>query len=394
MTESVILAGARTPIGKFLGAFSDLSAQDLGGFAIAEALARSTVPPDQIRYVILGQVLQAGQGQLPARQAAIKAGIGMHVPCISVNKVCLSGLCAIALADQLIRAGEVDLVVAGGMESMTTAPYAMPRARRGARMGNAELLDLMIHDGLWCAFDHCHMGESTDVVNARLGIGRAEQDEWAARSHERAAEATKSGRLGEEMVQVPISKSGGGSFVLDSDEGIRPGTTAGMLGRLRPFFVTDGAITAGNASQISDGACAVVMASRERAERDGLPILASVLAHGMTAGPDASLPAQPSNAVRVAAAKLGHDPAGYDLYEINEAFASVALWSTRDLGVVEGRVNVNGGAVALGHPIGASGARLVLTLAYELRHRGGGVGVASLCGGGGQGDALVIRVDG
>ncbi|MGH2709295.1 MAG: beta-ketoacyl synthase N-terminal-like domain-containing protein, partial [Actinomycetota bacterium] len=231
MTESVILAGARTPIGKFLGAFSVLSAQDLGGFAIAEALARSTVPPDQIRYVILGQVLQAGQGQLPARQAAIKAGIGMHVPCISVNKVCLSGLCAIALADQLIRAGEVDLVVAGGMESMTTAPYAMPRARRGARMGNAELLDLMIHDGLWCAFDHCHMGESTDVVNARLGIGRAEQDEWAARSHERAAEATKSGRLGEEMVQVPISKSGGGSFVLDRDEGIRPGTTAGMLGR-------------------------------------------------------------------------------------------------------------------------------------------------------------------
>jgi acetyl-CoA C-acetyltransferase len=393
MSETVIVAGARTPIAKFLGSFSELSAQDLGGHAIAEALQRAGVAGSDVDYVVMGQVLQAGQGQITARQAATKGGIGMEVPCITINKVCLSGLAAIAMADQLIRAGEVEMVVAGGMESMTQAPYAMPKARTGARMGNAELIDLMVHDGLWCAFDHCHMGEGTDGVNTRLGIGRAEQDEWSARSHERAAEATKAGRLADEIVGVSIPQRKGEPILVDTDEGIRPGTTADSLGKLRPAFLKDGTITAGNASQISDGACAVVVTSRERAEREGLPVLATILGHGMVAGPDASLAAQPANAIRKAASKLGHDPAGYDLYEMNEAFASVAVWSAQELGVGADRVNVNGGAVALGHPIGASGARLVLTLAYELRRRGGGMGAAALCGGGGQGDALVIRAD-
>jgi acetyl-CoA C-acetyltransferase len=393
MSESVIVAGARTPIAKFLGSFSGLTAQDLGGIAIAEALRRAGVAGSAVDYVIMGQVLQAGQGQMTARQAATKGGIGMEVPCITVNKVCLSGLAAIAMADQLIRAGEVEMVVAGGMESMTQAPYAMPKARTGARMGNTELIDLMVHDGLWCAFDHCHMGEGTDAVNARLGIGRQEQDEWSARSHERAADATKAGRLADEITPVPIPQRKGEPVLIDADEGIRPGTTAESLGRLRPAFTSEGTITAGNASQISDGACAVVVTSRERAEREGLPILATILGHGMVAGPDASLAAQPANAIRKAASKLGHDPGGYDAYEINEAFAAVALWSARDLGADEERVNPNGGAVALGHPIGASGARVVLTLAHELRRRGGGVGAAALCGGGGQGDALVIRAE-
>jgi len=390
--DTVIVAGARTPIGKFLGSFSSLSAVDLGGLAIAEALRRAGVGPEVVDYVIMGQVLQGGQGQITARQAAVKAGIGMDVPAITVNKVCLSGINAVALADQLIRAGEVEMVVAGGMESMTGAPYAMPKARQGARMGTAEMVDLMIHDGLWCAFDHVHMGEATDAVNARLGIGRSVQDEWAARSQERAAEATKTGRLAEEIVPVEAPGRRGNSRV-EEDEGIRPGTTAESLARLGPAFAKDGTITAGNASQLSDGAAAMVVTSRERAERDGLPILATIVRHGMVAGPDASLPAQPANAIRKAADRMGVDPGSFDLYEINEAFASVALWSTRVLGVPEDKVNVNGGAVALGHPIGCSGARLVLTLAYELGRRGGGTGAAALCGGGGQGDALVIRVD-
>jgi acetyl-CoA C-acetyltransferase len=391
MSESVIVAGARTPIGRFLGAFSDLTAQDLGGFAIAEALRRSQVPADQIDYVIMGQVLQAGQGQITARQAATKAGIGMEVPCITINKVCLSGLNAIALADQLIRAGEVEMVVAGGMESMTNTPYAQPAGRKGARMGNSELVDLMIHDGLMDAFDRTHMGEGTDAENSKLGISRADQDEWSARSHERAAEATKAGRMAEEIVAVAVPQRKGEPILVEEDEGIRPGTTAESLGSLKPAFVKDGTITAGNASQISDGAAAVIVTSRERADRDGLDVLATIVGHGMVAGPDASLPSQPSNAIKKAAEKLGHDPGGYDLYEINEAFASVAVWAARELGVSEDKVNVNGGAVALGHPIGASGARLVLTLAHELRRRGGGTGAASLCGGGGQGDALIIR---
>lgn len=392
MTESVIVAGARTPIGKFLGAFSGLSAVDLGGAAIAAALQRSTVAPGQVDYVIMGHVLQGGAGQITARQAAVKGGVGMGVPAITINKVCLSGLNAIALADQLIRAGEVEMVVAGGMESMTNAPYALPKGRQGARMGDTELVDLMIHDGLWCAFDRCHMGEGTDGVNATLGITREEQDEWAARSQERAVDAVKAGRLAEEIVPLEAPGRRGSGGQVETDEGIRPGTTAGTLARLGPAFVEGGTITAGNASQISDGAAAVVVTSRSRAEAEGLPILATIAAHGMAAGPDPSLVSQPSHAIQAAAAKLQADPGGFDLYEINEAFAAVSLWSAKELGVSADKVNVNGGAVALGHPIGASGARLVLTLAYELGRRGGGTGAAALCGGGGQGDALVIRV--
>ena len=394
MSESVILGGARTPIGKFLGAFSDLSAQDLGGFAVKAALERSQVEPGQVDYVILGQVLQAGQGQITARQAATKAGIGMEIPCITINKVCLSGLNAIALADQLIRAGEVETVVAGGMESMTGAPYALPRARQGLRMGNADLVDLMIHDGLWCAFDEQHMGAGSDAAAASLGISRGEQDEWAAQSHERAAEATKKGKLGEEISPVSIPQRKGEPLLIEEDEGIRPGTTPESLAKLRPAFAGDGTITAGNASQLSDGAAAVVVTSRERAEREGLPILAGIVGHAMVAGPDPSLEAQPSNAIAKAASKLSQDPGGYDLYEINEAFASVAVWSAKQLGVSSDKVNVNGGAIALGHPIGMSGARLVLTAAMELKRRGGGLAAAALCGGGGQGDALIVRVDG
>lgn len=394
MTESVIVGGARTPIGRFLGAYSTLTAQDLGGFAISAALERSKVPADTVDYVIMGQVLQAGQGQITSRVAATKAGIAMNVPCITINKVCLSGLNAVALADQLIRAGEIEVAVAGGMESMTGAPYAALDARQGARMGDSKLVDLMIHDGLWCAFDHCHMGEGTDAVNTKLGVGRTEQDEWSARSHERAAEATKKGLLAEEIVPVSIPQKRGEPVLVEEDEGIRPGTTTESLAKLKPAFTPNGTITAGNASQISDGAAAMLVTRRQRAEAEGWPILATILGHGMVAGPgDASLPIQPGNAIRKASEKLEHDPNGYDLYEINEAFASVAIYATHDLGVSEEKVNVNGGAVALGHPIGASGARLVLTLAKELERRGGGVGAAALCGGGGQGDALIIRVD-
>lgn len=394
MTQSVIVDGARTPIGKFLGAYSDLTAQDLGGTAIKAALERAGISPDQIDYVIMGQVLQAAQGQITARQAAVKAGIAMDVPCITINKVCLSGLNAIALADQLIRAGEVEMVVAGGMESMTAAPYALPGGRQGLRMGNAELVDLMIYDGLWCAFDKQHMGQGCDAAAANLGISRQEQDEWSARSHERAAEATKAGRLGEEIVPVAIPQRKGDPILIEEDEGIRPGTTDESLSKLRPAFTSDGTITAGNASQISDGAAAVIVTSRERADKEGLPVLATIVGHGMVAGPDPSLESQPVHAIVKAAKKLGEDPGGYDLYEINEAFASVAVYSSRKLGIGFERVNVNGGAVALGHPIGASGARLALTLAKELRRRGGGRGAAALCGGGGQGDAMIIQVAG
>jgi acetyl-CoA C-acetyltransferase len=388
---SVIVSGARTPTGKFLGGFTSQTAMDLGGFAIAEALNRAGLPGTKVDYVIMGQVLQAGQGQITARQAATKGGVPMDVPSITINKVCLSGLNALHLADTLIRAGEIEIAIAGGMESMTNAPYAMPKAREGARMGNAELVDLMIYDGLWCAFDHKHMGDSSDDVNAKMGIGRAEQDEWAARSHERAADATKAGRLRDEIVNVSLPQRKGDPIVIEEDEGIRPGTTAESLGKLAPAFQKGGTITAGNASQISDGASAMVVMSAEKAKSLGLTPLAEIVAHGQVAGPDPSLHLQPSNAIRAAAAKAGVDPGSLDLYEINEAFAAVALAATKVLGVSEDKVNVNGGAVALGHPIGSSGARLVLTLAHELRRRGGGTGAAALCGGGGQGDALIIR---
>ena len=392
--QPVICAGARTPIGRVGGVMAGLSAVELGGRAVRAALGRAGVPPEAVEHVVMGHVLQAGQGQITARQAAARAGIPMTVPALTVNKVCLSGLNAIATAAQYVELGQAGLLVAGGMESMSNAPYLVPKARFGARMGDAELVDSMVHDGLWDAFDDAHMGGLSDVTNRRLGIDRAAQDEWAARSHERAAEATKRGLLAEEIEPVLVAQGKGDAVAVDQDEGIRPGTTAEGLGRLRPAFAPDGTITAGNASQISDGAAAVVVTSRERAAADGLGVLASVVAYGTVAGPDTSLHSQPSRAIADACRRAGVAPADLDLVEINEAFAAVAVASTQELGLDEAIVNVNGGAVALGHPIGASGTRVVLTLAMELRRRGGGLGAAALCGGGGQGDALLVRVEG
>jgi acetyl-CoA C-acetyltransferase len=350
------------------------------------------VAPEDVQYVIMGQVLQAGAGQIPSRQAAVKAGIPMTVPSITINKVCLSGLDAIALADQLIRAGEFDIVVAGGMESMTNAPHLLPGLRKGVKYGGADVIDSMAHDGLFCAFDQCAMGESTERYNARLGIGREEQDAVSARSHQLAAAAAKNGAFDSEIVPVEIPQRRGEPVVVKEDEGVRGDTTAETLARLRPAFAADGTITAGSASQISDGACAVVVMSRAKAEELGLPWLAEIGRHGNVAGPDASLQSQPANAIKQALAKQGQTPADLDLVEINEAFASVVIQSAKELGVPMDIVNVNGGGIALGHPIGASGARIVLSLAHELKRRGGGLGAAGLCGGGGQGDALVIRV--
>jgi len=392
MSASVIVSGARTPIGKFQGALAGFSAMQLGGVAIREALSRAGLSGDQIDYVIMGQVLQAGQGQITARQAAVEGGIPMNIPAITINKVCLSGLNAIHLADALIKAGEIAIAIAGGMESMTNAPYALPKARSGFRIGDAKVVDLMMWDGLTDPFDHVAMGEGSDKVNTKMGIGRVEQDEWSARSHERAAEATKAGRLAEEITAVEVPQRKGDPIRVEEDEGIRPGTTAESLGKLAPAFIKDGTITAGNASQISDGGGALVVMSAEEASKRGLTPLAEIVAHGQVAGPDNSLHMQPANAIRVAAKKAGLDPSRLDLYEMNEAFASVAIASAKDLGVSDDKVNVNGGAVALGHPIGMSGARLVLHTIYELRRRGGGVGAAALCGGGGQGDALIVKV--
>ena len=392
MPEAVITGGARTAIGRLLGSLKDLSAADLGGIVISSALERSGISGGDVQYVIMGQVLQAGAGQIPARQAAVAAGIPMTVPAITINKVCLSGLDAIALAAQLIRAGEFDIVVAGGMESMTRAPHLLPGVRAGHKYGSMEVLDAMALDGLTDPFDHTPMGELTDAVNARLGIGRAGQDEFAALSHQRAAAAIKDGLLNEEIVAVPIPQRRGDPVLFDTDEGVRPDTTAESLARLRPAFGADGTITAGSASQISDGAGAVVVMSREAAAARGLPVLAEIGAHGNVAGPDNSLQSQPSRAIGHALGKAGLDVADLDLIEINEAFASVVLQSMRDLGVGPDKVNVNGGAIAIGHPIGASGARIALHLILELRRRGGGLGAAALCGGGGQGSALLLRV--
>jgi acetyl-CoA C-acetyltransferase len=391
MTSSVVVAGARTPIGKFGGALSDLAAVDLGAAAIREALVRAGVAADQVDYVIMGHVLQAGTGQITARQAAVAAGIPKEVPALTVNKVCLSGINAIALADQLIRAGEVEVVVAGGMESMSLAPYLLPRARDGVRLGNAELIDSMIHDGLWSTFTRQHMGESSDEINAELGITRAEQDAWSARSHHRAAAAWASGSMSEEVVPVEVPQKSGGPLVVDRDEGIRPDSSVESLAKLKPVFGREGTITAGNASQISDGAAAVVVTSRENAERLGLRPLAEIVAHGMSAERFPYLHTVPAIALQNALKKAQLDVHDLGLLEVNEAFAAVALNVTRVLGFDEELVNVNGGAVALGHPIGASGARLVLTLAHEMRRRGVDLGGATICGGGGQGDALVLR---
>ncbi|MFI5619167.1 acetyl-CoA C-acetyltransferase [Streptomyces sp. NPDC051567] len=390
-TTSVIVAGARTPMGRLLGSLKSFSGTDLGGFAIKAALERAGISGDQVQYVIMGQVLQAGAGQMPARQAAVKGGIPMSVPALTVNKVCLSGLDAIALADQLIRAGEFDIVVAGGQESMTNAPHLLPGSRQGYKYGAVEVLDSMAHDGLTDAYENIAMGASTEKHNARLGIGRAPQDAFAAASHQRAAAARKNGLFAAEITPVAVQGKGE-PIVVSEDEGIRPGTTVETLAGLRPAFAADGTITAGSSSPISDGAAAVVVMSRAKAEELGLEWLAEIGAHGNVAGPDNSLQSQPSNAILHALAKEGLDVADLDLIEINEAFAAVAVQSMKDLGVTSEKVNVNGGAIALGHPIGMSGARLVLHLALELRRRGGGTGAAALCGGGGQGDALIVRV--
>lgn len=391
-TTSVIVAGARTPMGRLLGSLKSFSGADLGGFAIKSALERAGISGDQVQYVIMGQVLQAGAGQIPARQAAVKAGIPMNVPALTINKVCLSGLDAIALADQLIRAGEFDIVVAGGQESMTNAPHLLPKSREGYKYGAIEMLDAMAHDGLTDAFENIAMGESTEKHNTRLGIERAPQDEFAAASHQRAAAAQKNGVFEAEITPVEIPQRKGDPMIFSVDEGVRPETTVESLGKLRPAFAKDGTITAGTSSQISDGAAAVVVMSKAKAEELGLDWIAEIGAHGNVAGPDNSLQSQPSNAIVHALKKEGLEVSDLDLIEINEAFAAVAVQSMKDLGVTPEKVNVNGGAIALGHPIGMSGARVVLHLALELKRRGGGVGAAALCGGGGQGDALVIRV--
>ncbi|WP_267244482.1 acetyl-CoA C-acetyltransferase [Streptomyces sp. PR69] len=390
-TTSVIVAGARTPMGRLLGSLKSFSGADLGGFAIKAALDRAGIAGDQVQYVIMGQVLTAGAGQIPARQAAVKAGIPMSVPALTVNKVCLSGLDSIALADQLIRAGEFDVVVAGGQESMTSAPHLLP-SREGVKYGSIQVLDSMAHDGLTDSFEGIAMGESTEKHNARLGIGRAEQDEIAALSHQRAAAAQKNGLFEAEITPVEVPQRKGDPVLVTKDEGVRPETTAETLGKLRPSFAKDGTITAGSSSPISDGAAAVVVMSKAKAEELGLEWIAEIGAHGNVAGPDSSLHSQPSNAIRHAVGKEGIAVEDLDLIEINEAFAAVSAQSMKELGVSPEKVNVNGGAIALGHPIGMSGARLVLHLALELKRRGGGVGAAALCGGGGQGDALIVRV--
>jgi acetyl-CoA C-acetyltransferase len=392
MPGSVIVSSARTPIGKLSGALASLPATDLGGHAIKAALARAGIAGDQVDYVLMGQVLQAGAGQMPARQAAVAGGVPMSVPSMTVNKVCLSGIDAVYLADQMIQAGDAEVVVAGGMESMTRAPYLLPNAREGYRMDHGQLVDSMIGDGLWCAFDAVHMGAGTERYTGEMGgITREMQDEFAAQSHERAAAAIKDGRFAEEIEPVEIPQRRGDPVLVDTDEGVRPGTTAESLGKLRPAFAPDGTITAGNASQISDGAAALVFTSAGHAARLGVAPLAELLSYGMVAGPDPSLLMQPSRAILRALDKIGTRVGDLDLIEINEAFAAVALASMRDLGIDDSTVNVNGGAIALGHPIGASGARVVLTLVNELRRRGGGLGAASLCGGGGQGEAAIVR---
>jgi len=391
--QPVIVGAARTPVGRLLGSLASKSASELGGVAIGAALDRAGVGPDQVQYVIMGQVLQAGAGQITARQAAVAAGVSMSVPAVTVNKVCLSGLDAIALASQLIRLGEYDVIVAGGMESMTRAPHLLVNSRAGYKYGPVTVEDSMALDGLTDAFDHLSMGESTENSGRPLGITREQQDEFAAASHQRAAAAAKNGLFAAEIAGVPVPQKGE-TLMVTEDEGIRPGTTAESLAKLKPAFAKDGTITAGTASQISDGAAAVVVMSEQAAERAGLNVLAEIGAHGNVAGPDNSLHFQPSNAIRQALGKAGLAVPDLDLIEINEAFAAVAIASMRELGVGPDVVNVNGGAIAIGHPIGASGARLAVHLCYELGRRGGGLGAVGLCGGGGQGEALLLRVHG
>jgi acetyl-CoA C-acetyltransferase len=391
MSGSVIVAGARTPIGKLSGALASFPATDLGGFAIAGALERAGVAPDQVDYVFMGQVIQAGAGQITARQAAAKAGIPMGVPATTINKVCLSGLNTIYLADLMINAGEADIVVAGGMESMTQAPYLLPGARAGYRYGDGTLVDATAHDGLFCAFDNCAMGLGTERYNGADGVSRDEQDAFSAQSHQRAAAAIAAGLLAEEIVPVSVPQRKGDPKIVDTDEGVRGDTTAESLGGLRPAFDKQGTITAGNASQISDGGAAVVVMSRAKAEELGVTPLGELVGYGQVAGPDPSLLSQPSRAITAALGSAGLSLSDIDLFEINEAFAAVGLRSMADLGITDEVTNVNGGAIALGHPVGMSGTRVALTALYELKRRGGGTAAVSLCGGGGQGDAAVLR---
>ncbi|MET8795584.1 acetyl-CoA C-acetyltransferase [Nocardia sp. NPDC004568] len=392
MTNSVIVAGARTPIGRLLGGLKDFSGSDLGGFAIAAALEKAGVRGDQVDYVIMGQVLTAGAGQIPARQAAVAGGIPMDVPALTLNKVCLSGINAIALADQLIRAGEYEIVVAGGQESMSRAPHMLEKSREGFKYGDVTLRDHMAYDGLHDIFTDQAMGALTEQRNDTDPITRADQDAFAAASHQRAAAAWKNGLFDDEVTPVEVPQRKGDPVVVRQDEGIRADTTAESLSKLRPSFRKDGTITAGSASQISDGAAAVVVMSKAKAEELGLSWIAEIGAAGVVAGPDSTLQDQPANAIAQACAKEGIAPADLDLVEINEAFAAVGIASTRTLGIDPAKVNVNGGAIAVGHPLGMSGARIVLHLALELKRRGGGIGAAALCGGGGQGDALIVKV--
>jgi acetyl-CoA C-acetyltransferase len=391
MAGSYIVAGARTPIGKMSGALSSFSAADLGGFAIKEALQRAGVAPHEVDHVIMGQVLMAGQGQVPARQAAANAGIPMNVPSVNINKVCLSGINSVYLADQMIQSGEADIVVAGGMESMTNAPYIASGARGGFRYGHTELADAIIKDGLWCAFDACLMGLGTERYTSG-GISRDEQDDLAMKSNQRAAAAIAAGRLADEIVAVAVKQRKGDPLMVKDDEGVRADTTMESLGGLKPAFDKEGTITAANASQISDGGSAVIVMSKKAAEARGVKPLGEILSYGMVAGPDnASLLHQPSRSIMKALDRAGMKLSDVDLFELNEAFAAVGIASMRELGIKDDIVNVNGGAIALGHPIGMSGNRLVLTILHELKRRGGGVGAAALCGGGGQGDAIIVR---
>jgi acetyl-CoA C-acetyltransferase len=391
MAGSVILHGARTPIGKLSGALSSFSAMELGGFAIKAALERAGVTPDKVDYVIMGQVLQAGAGQITARQAAANAGIGMEVPATTINKVCLSGLNSIFLADQMIQSGEADIVVAGGMESMTGAPYLLPGARAGYRAGDKTVVDSMMYDGLFCAFDQVAMGAGTEKYASSAGIDRASQDELAAKSHERAAAAQKDGRFATEIIPVEVPQRKGDAVLVDTDEGVRGDTTADSLGKLRPAFDASGNITAGNASQISDGASAVIVTSKAVAEQLGVTPLGELVAYGQVAGPDPSLLTQPSRAINQALGKTDLSVSDIDLFELNEAFAAVGIASMAELGITDEITNVDGGAIALGHPIGMSGNRLALHMLLELQRRGGGTGAVALCGGGGQGDAAILR---
>jgi len=390
MSRSVIVAGTRTAIGKLAGAYASLSAQDLGGAAIKGVLDRTGVDPSSVDLVLMGQVLQAGQGQITARQAAVKGGIPMTVNATTINKVCLSGLQTIYLADLMIRSGEADVIIAGGMESMTNAPYLLPGARSGYRLGDQKVIDSMMFDGLTCAFDQCAMGLATEKYNQGR-ISRERQDEFSARSHELAAAAIAAGKFAEEIVEVAVPQRKGDPILVATDEGVRGETTVASLAQLRGAFEKDGTITAGNASQISDGGAAVLVMSAQRCEQLGLTPLGELVSYGQVAGPDASLLTQPSHAILQAAKKADLDVKGLDLFEINEAFAAVGLASVDDLGIDEAKVNVNGGAIAMGHPVGMSGTRLALTALSELRRRGGGVAAVALCGGGGQGDAAILR---